>query len=266
MKKIILIISLLLSSISFAASGPILIQGAMDIEIDHLVQSLKGASSKTIGSWTYWQGKLNGMPVVISRTNQGMANAAAATALAIEQFHPSMIINQGTAGAHHPTLKRGDIVVANQTLNIGSFMTNLTPKGKGIAPKSWQRYPETMQVLKDGKLVAKPYFNSEQQLVEQAYAIHNQYKNGKVVRGIIGSADQWNRELDRINWLQQKYGTYVEDMETSAVALVAESFNVPFVGIRVVSNSDLRPEETYQPETAKFCQGYVLKFVESMTR
>ena len=39
-----------------------------------------------------------------------MANAAAATALAIERFEPHAVLNQGTSGGHAPDLHRGDIV------------------------------------------------------------------------------------------------------------------------------------------------------------
>ena len=42
------------------------------------------------------------------------------------------------------------------------------------------------------------------------------YKNGKVVVGTIGTADQWNRELQRIKFIHERYGTSAEEMETVA--------------------------------------------------
>lgn len=54
-----------------------------------------------------------------------MTNAAAATALAIERFHPRAIINQGTAGGHDADLHVMDIVVGTESVNIGAFKTGV---------------------------------------------------------------------------------------------------------------------------------------------
>ncbi len=60
----------------FAQTQPILVQGAMDIETSTLVEALDDAKQTTIGSWTFWQGDIDGYPVVVSRTEVGLANAA----------------------------------------------------------------------------------------------------------------------------------------------------------------------------------------------
>jgi adenosylhomocysteine nucleosidase len=117
LKRGFILCCLILSPMSIAAtptSNPILIQGAMDIETTTLINALKNQSQITVGAWTFWQGTINDYPVVISRTEVGIANAAAATTLAIERFKPALIINQGTSGGHDPKLKRGDIVIGPQ--------------------------------------------------------------------------------------------------------------------------------------------------------
>ncbi len=93
--------------------------GAMDVEVETLVAALKDKQVLTVGSWTYWQGTLSGYPVVVSRTEVGLANAAAATTLAMERFQPRLVINQGTAGGHDPALHRGDIVIGTKSFNMG---------------------------------------------------------------------------------------------------------------------------------------------------
>ena len=42
---------------------PILVQGAMDVEVETLVAALNDVQQKTFGSWTFWQGLLDGYPV-----------------------------------------------------------------------------------------------------------------------------------------------------------------------------------------------------------
>ena len=95
-------------AVSAAASGPVVIQGAMDVEVLVLVAALAHPVEERAAGWTFWRGTLDGVPVVVSKTLKGMENAAAATALAVERYHPSAIINQGTAGGHDPALRVGD--------------------------------------------------------------------------------------------------------------------------------------------------------------
>jgi adenosylhomocysteine nucleosidase len=83
---------------------PIVVQGAMQIEVEKLVGRLENATLEQIGGWNFWRGTVNGYPVIVSKTLKGIANAAAATVLAIERYHPIAIVNQGTAGGLDPEL------------------------------------------------------------------------------------------------------------------------------------------------------------------
>ena len=89
------------------------------------------------------------------------------------------------------------------------------------------------------------------------------YKNGKVVVGTIGTADQWNRELERIKFIHERYGTSAEEMETVAAAQVAKAFNVPFMGVRILSNTDVH-NENFNPETAIWCQEYTVELIKKL--
>ena len=46
-------------------------------------------------------------------------------------------------------------------------------------------------------------------------------------------------------------------------ALVAEAYKVPFVGIRVLSNTDLHGEE-FDPQTAIHCQQFVIDYAKAL--
>lgn len=262
-----LLCCLALSPMSIAsstpASAPILIQGAMDIETTTLVNALENKSQTTVGAWTFWQGTINDYPVVISRTEVGIANAAAATTLAIERFKPGLIINQGTSGGHDPQLRRGDIVIGKTSFNMGAYKSEFTEKGQGIDPTKWQNFSVTMRLREQGKLVEHNAFYADQGLMNIAQSMASRYKKGKVVTGIIGTADEWNREVDRINWLHSNFNTAVEEMETSSAALVAQAYKVPFIGIRILSNTDLHNQD-FDPQTAVDCQQFVLDYTKKI--
>src|SRR5580765_1300517 len=89
---------------------PVVVQGAMDVEIRKLAAMIDNAREERVREFIFWVGTLDGHPVVVSKTLKGMENVAAATALAAERYHPAAIINQGTAGGHQPDVHVYDIV------------------------------------------------------------------------------------------------------------------------------------------------------------
>src|SRR5262249_49044408 len=87
----------------------IAVQGALDSELQPLLAALEGKEQIQIAAWTFWRGRIGAKRVVVSRTEVGPINAAAATTLAIVNFKPKLIINQGTAGGDKHQLEDFDI-------------------------------------------------------------------------------------------------------------------------------------------------------------
>ena len=248
-----------------AAQPPILVQGAMPVETQVLVDSLANRGEQHVQGWTFWTGTVSGYPVVISKTQKGMANAAAATALAIERYHPRAIINQGTAGGHDPSLNVLDIVVGTASVNVGAFKTGARAKGSGSDFAEW--HPMDL-VRTEGSAGQDPNawvmhrFAGDPALIAAAAAAKASYSQGRVVEGVIGSSDVWNSELDRIQRMHDEFGTTVEEMETAAAAQVADMSRVPFLGIRVLSNN-ITNDGSYNGASAAACQQYVLEVLKS---
>lgn len=237
---------------------PVIIQGALDIETDHMVQKLKNVKTKKMGGWQFWEGTYEGYPIVISRTLMGMGNASAATALAIEHYHPKAIINQGTAGGHDPKLHVFDIVIGTSSINIGAFITPKKAVGEGSNALTWNKsfnlLPQNNRPEEESRRLI---FQADAKLLAAAHQSQSRYNKGKVVDGVIGSADVWNNELDRINYFHTNYQTSIEEMETASAAQVASLYHVPFIGIRVLSNN-LTNQDGYNPNTGVACQDFVL--------
>ncbi|MBE3580437.1 MAG: MTA/SAH nucleosidase [Thermoanaerobacteraceae bacterium] len=242
---------------------PLVVQGAMDLEIQELVKALDNPKEITFGSWTFWQGTIDNLPVVVSRTEVGITNAAAATLLAIEKFHPWAIINQGTSGGHDPSLHRFDIVLGEKAINYGKFKSNHRDYGQGTNPLEW--IPEDVTLSLDGKRISFHGFEGDQELLKIAESVASSYQYGRVVRGVIGTADEWNRELDRIKWAHERLGTSVEEMETASAAQVARAYNIPFLGIRILSNSEPQ-NENWDPKAGAYCQEYVLQVIKAIAK
>lgn len=231
----------------------------MNVEIRKLVGALSEVTEEHVGGWTFWSGTLDGYPVVLSKTMKGMSNAAAATALGVERYHPIAILNQGTAGGHQPDLHVYDIVLGVESVNLGSIKTPFRARGSGVNPFDWS----PLDLLRsegsagqDPQALTLRRLRADDALLAAARRARDTYSKGQVVDGVIGSADAWNSELDRIAHFHDRFGTSVEEMETASVAQIALSFQVPFLGIRVVSNN-VTNGEPYRPGAGEYCQDFV---------
>lgn len=260
MKKILF--SLFLASSVAFAKDVVLVQGAMDMEVDYLVEQLKDPVKEQVAAWTFWKGSMGDKTVVVSRTEVGLTNVSASTAIGIERYSPTLIINQGTSGGHDPKLHTGDIVLGEKMINIGAMRTERKEADKPANYKDWIFF-DVVQRLRDatGKKQENKYFVSDEKFMELAENL--EYGNGKVVRGVIGTADQWNRELERINFLHEKFNTSVEEMETTASAQIAKAYDIPFIGVRILSNTDVHNED-FNPNTALWCQEYVASLIRKI--
>jgi adenosylhomocysteine nucleosidase len=247
-----------------AALPPVVVQGAMEVEVRKLAGALESATEVKVQGWTFWSGTIDGYPVVISKTLKGMPNAAAATALAAERYHPAAIINQGTAGGHQADLHVFDIVLGIDAVNLGSFKTGFRGRGKGSNVVDWVPLDLTRS---DGSAAQDPNarvmrrFHGDEGLLAAARSVRGQYAKGRVVDGVIGSSEVWNSEIDRIQYFRDHFGTTAEEMETAAAAQIAGLFNIPFLGIRVLSNN-ITNDGAYDAKTAEACQEYVYAVVK----
>ena len=115
------------------------------------------------------KGVLENYPVIISRTEVGLANAAASTTLAIEHFKPGYIINQGTSGGHDPALVRGDIVIGESSFNMGSYKMDYAAKGQGIEPTRWNNFTMTMHLREQGEVVEHSEFKADKPATSAGY-------------------------------------------------------------------------------------------------
>lgn len=244
------------------ASGPtdIVIQGAVDSEVAPLVESLTGATRIQIAAWTFWRGRLGGKNVVISRTEVGPINAVAATTVAITTFHPRLIINQGTAGATEADLRVFDIIVGEATVDYGAFRSGHAGAGEGSDPARWTRMPHRLR-LGGEERVTFPVFPGDRDAVTAALA--QPYDHGRVLKGVIGSAFQFNQEVDRLLWIRETYGAASEDMESAFAAGAALGFNTPFLAVRIISDSDFYAPGVH-PSAAQYCARFVARLVEQL--
>lgn len=239
--------------------GNIIIQGAAITEIDYLESKLLEPEKIVIGGFEFTKGKFDEKNIVISRTKVGEINAASATTIAILKFSPEIIINQGTAGGHGINVHKGDLVIGESCVQMNSYKTPKMLSNEGYNIENW----DIREFISDeDKGKSKTNF-ANQKLIDIAKRELPKITNMKIHTGVIGSGDVWNRETDRIMYLNKNYNTLCEEMETSAVYKIANSFRVPAISIRIISNNEILEEE-YDRKIATECQKVIYDFVKKL--
>ena len=244
---------------------PILIEGAMNTETEVLIRALKNPVAYRELNYLFVAGTYKNYPVVIVRTEIGVANAAASTALAIKKFNPCAVINQGTAGGHDSALKIGDIVIGERSFDHTAFRSAYSAAGAGIDLTKQENLGTYAYDAATKDFQAYTEFSPDPTLFNIAFKVADENKNFNVVSGVIGTGNTWLECVDYINFLHKKYGSSCEEMETNPAAQICQNAGVPFIGIRVLSDNVTNSRE-YVPETAKICQDFVLLVVEDYIR
>ena len=233
----------------------ILIQGAMMSEIEQLIENLPSGQKINHHGYFFFITKLNGVQIIISQTKIGIIHACIATQLAIEKYSPDIIINQGTAGAHIRDLTVGDIIIGETAVYLNDIRTPTRKKGKGSNALEWLPGDSGSFVI-----------STDPSLVKFAAKIPY---DGRIFSGRLGSGDLFSKETDRIDLLHSQLGEISEDMESAAVYKVCHTFNVPVVGIRVISNNEITGnkdvEKQFEIAQTKL-QAYILQLLEALTK
>ncbi len=159
-------------------------------------------------------------------------------------------------GGHPKEIHIGDIIIGESCINIGSFITREYDENIGTNINEWKQiawYEEND--------IENEKISADKQLVETIEKVIN--RNKRVIKGTIGSSDIWNKEVDRIKWLVENLDTKCEDMETYAVYKIANQNNIPAIGIRIISNSQINSEK-YDKSLAKNLQIKILEIIKEI--
>lgn len=155
-------------------------------------------------------------------------------------------------GAYREDIHVGDIIIGKKCCNINAYKMPIKPKGEGSNPFEWKLNKRAQEIkFADLKLV---------DIFEKLLIDTN--KN-KVYKGILGSGDVFNREIDRMLWINDIFNNDSEDMESIGCYSVCEKFNIPCVGIRIISNNELL-QEKLDKEKAIELQELLLNVISQM--
>ena len=207
---------------------------AMQEEIQALLHELQHVSKSVKGMRTYYSGTLFDKKVVLVFSRWGKVASAATTTQLINDFEVKEIIFTGVAGAIHPKLNIGDIVIGK---NLYQHDLNAFPfYEKFEIPILRKKFLETSyseKLLKSTDTFLSTYHKYIATEDSQLFDI----QMPKMVYGDIASGDQFISSLKKIKKLNKKLPTAVcVEMEGAAVAQVCFEYEIPFSIIRIISD------------------------------
>lgn len=246
MKLATLLLTLLLCTAAEALEAPdrpqhytptdtILILGAVPQEIPPFVDAMKDARQRALHGIPYWQGTIEGKPVVVAITGIGKTYTAMTSTLFLDAFKPRLVLMSGTGARIDKSLRTGDVIVATVTHehDYGSLTRN-------------DMVYRPMNSPADGREVENA-FSPPASLLKQADKAIASYKGPEVTangatytvnvrRGVVSSSDLFGVTDARIEGLRTRFHTDIMEMESAPLGHVCVELGVPFLVVRAGSN------------------------------
>ena len=185
----------------------------MDKELALLLPLLENPSAVSINNFTFHTGSIAGKEVVVCTCGIGKVNAAVGTLTLIENFHPSLVVNSGVAGGtgagDHPA-RILDVVLADRIAFHDVWCGPGTRRGQAAGCPEFFECP-----------------------------LSDDIRNALGVRqGLVASGDIFVDSPEDLRRILDLYpDAMAVDMESAAIAQVCWLKSVPFVCLRVVSDT-----------------------------
>ncbi|THD83284.1 MAG: 5'-methylthioadenosine/S-adenosylhomocysteine nucleosidase [Phenylobacterium sp.] len=187
------------------------------------------------GPTRVWRGRHDGEELVLAQMGIGKVNAAAAATLLLALFEVEALICSGVAGGLSPDLPVGTVLLAER-LAIHDYGR---VAGRRFTPTASGKIP-----IGASELTALPDVRPE---VAVAFARLEAVVAGKLGhplrRGGIVTADYFLNCAETRDELRARFAADAIDMESGAIAQVAEAWDRPLYVIRTLS--DLAGEESH---------------------
>lgn len=212
---------------------------AMEEEIALLRKDLITPCETTVAGRVFYEGTLYGKQVVLAQSHVGKVAAALTATLMVSQFHAQLILCSGTAGGIDPSLNIGDAVIADFCVQHDFSIPPEWGPAFHIPDINISYLPTSARLIAAAKQAVEEYMGGMLSVdIPKEYQEQFQIQNPKVVVATIGSADEFVHTKERREWLNENVENLgCVEMEGAAIAQVCYEFGIPYMIIRVISDS-----------------------------
>ena len=219
--------------------------GAMDIEVDGLLDEMGEHSSKTVSGIVFYSGKIGENNVVVARCGIGKVFAAMCAQTMILEYCPDVIINTGVAGTLSNELGIMDVAIAK---NVVQHDMDTSAIGDPVG-------------LISG--INKIYIDTDENVINilKTACISLNYKH---YIGTIASGDKFIANSGEKEAIKTRFGAVACEMEGASIGQVCFVNKIPFGILRAISDGEGAEMDysTFAPLAAKQSVEITKKFIE----
>lgn len=224
--------------------------GAMQIEVDNLLNEMQNKNTIVISGIKYVRGTLCDKEVVVAKCGIGKVFAALCTQTMIIKFMPEIIINTGVSGGIANETDIGDVVIAE---NVVQHDMDTSPIGDPVG------------MISGIDLIHIPCSRNIVVMLDKTLgAMDKHHKIGTIATGDKFVSD--TKETQRINEI---FGAIAFDMESASIGQVCYVNGVDYGIIRSISDNGSEDAgvdyNQFAKKAAKVSAGVVKGFLKNLT-
>ena len=226
--------------------------GAMDVEVATLKAKMEGVTVAAHARSEYYEGTLEGCPVVVVQCGVGKVNAALCAQILVSVYGVTHIVNTGIAGSMCAELDIGDLVISRDAMYHDFDCVH---------------FGYEMGKVPGMDVVAFP---ADQALMELAMAAAEAENPGHTKTGRVASGDLFVAVKAAKEAIIAKTGAVCTEMEGAAIAHTAYRNGIPFVIIRAISDKADDSAEmdypTFEAIAAHRCANVACRLAAALNR
>ena len=215
------------------------IMGAMPEEVEGVVKLLSGCKEISTGMRTYYSGDIDKINTVIVFSRWGKVAAATTVSTLIHEFGITELFFTGAAGAIHPDLNIGDIVLGKRLIQHDMDARPLMKRYEiPLLHKTFFDSDAGLMQISSKAVNSLIEDRSLHRLIDDKVLNEFNISNPRLVTGDIASGDQFFSANHQKHSLQTRLPDVLcVEMEGAAVAQVCYEYGIPFVIIRTISDT-----------------------------
>ena len=188
---------------------------AMQSEFDLIANIMENVEIKTINHLCFLEGNIENNRIIVMKSGIGKVNAAIACVEMIRNFNPEEIINTGIAGGIDRELSVMDMVLGKKVVYHDVWC------GEGNEYGQVQGLPCE--------------YDADETLLKKAQEFCSDIK---VIPGFIVTGDKFIDNLEVLQNIKKQFPAGMAvDMESAAIAQACYLYNVPFLSVRIISDT-----------------------------
>ena len=190
---------------------------AMAKELELLLPLLQDSEESRMGGFVFYRGNMGKHDVMVMQCGIGKVNAAMGALTLVNAFLPDYIINSGVAGGADKSVSVMDVVAGERVAyhDVWCGMGNAYGQVQGM-PERFDAHPVLLQCVEG-------IADRETMQVKQ---------------GLICTGDQLITDREALSRIKSRFPDGLAcEMESAAIAQSCHIYGIPFMSIRVISDT-----------------------------